>query len=101
MVVLIPPLITLLPVAVMSDGLPRSAAAGAVVLLGAAIALGVSSLPRSRSQPERAERHATAALLLGVAGGMLARSAVASACNRHASPSRRHPPHDRLTTCVP
>jgi hypothetical protein len=76
MVVLIPPLITLLPVAVMSDGLPRIAAAGAVVLLGAAIALGVSSLLRSRSQPERAERHVTAALLFGVAGAMLGSGAL-------------------------
>ena len=76
LVVLTPPLITLLPVAVMSDGRPRIAAAGAVLLLGAAIALGVSSLLRSRSQPERAERHATAALLLGVAGGMLGSGAL-------------------------
>jgi len=76
LVVLTPPLITLLPVAVMSDGLPRIAAAGAVVLLGAAIALDGSSLVRIRSRPERAERHVTAALLLGVAGGMLGSGAL-------------------------
>jgi len=76
LVVLTPPLITLLPVAVMSDGLPRIAAAGAFVLLGAAIALDGSSLVRIRSRPERAERHVTAALLLGVAGGMLGSGAL-------------------------
>ena len=79
LVVLAPPLITLLPVAVMSDGLTRVAAAGAVVLLGVAIALDVSSLVRTRSRPERAERHATAALLLGVAGGMLGSGALVGA----------------------
>jgi len=79
LVVLTPPLITLLPVAVMSDGLTRIAAAGAVLLLGAAIALDLPSLLAGRNHPERAERQATAALLLGVAGGMLGSGALVGA----------------------
>jgi hypothetical protein len=79
LVVLAPPVLTLLPVAVMSDGVTRFAAAGAVVLLGAAIALAVSSLVRTQSRPERAERRATAALLFGVAGGMLGSGALVGA----------------------
>ena len=79
LIVLAPPVITLLPVAVMSDGLTRVAAAGAVVLLGAAIALAISSLVRARSHRERAERQATAAFLFGVAGGMLGSGALVGA----------------------
>jgi hypothetical protein len=79
LVVLAPPVLTLLPVAVMSDGVTRFAAAGAVVLLGAAIALAVSSLVRTQSRPERAERRATAAFLFGVAGGMLGSGALVGA----------------------
>jgi hypothetical protein len=76
LVILTPPLVTVLPVAVMSDGPARLAAAGAAVLLGAAVALEVLSLARGRRGPERADRQATSAFLLGVAGGMLGSGAL-------------------------
>ncbi len=77
--VLVPPLVTVLPVAVMSDGAARLAAAGAAVLLGAALAFAVSGLLRARLGPEAAEPRATAAVLLGVAGGMLGAGALIGA----------------------
>ena len=77
--VLVPPLVTLLPVAVMSGGLARLAAAGAVALLGAGVGLSISSLARARRAPELAERRATAAFLAGVAGGMLGAGALIGA----------------------
>ena len=79
LIVLAPPLITLLPVAVMSDGVRRVAAAGAVLLLGAGVALTAASRFRARRSPDLAERRATAALLLGVAGGMLGSGALVGA----------------------
>lgn len=79
LIVLAPPLVTLLPVAVMSDGFQRIAAAGAVLLLGASIALTFSSLVRSPRSSDLLERRAAAALLLGVAGGMLGSGALVGA----------------------
>lgn len=79
LIILAPPLITLLPVAVMSDGVQRVAAAGAVLLLGAGVALTASSRVRARRSPDLAERRTTAALLLGVAGGMLGSGALVGA----------------------
>ncbi len=79
LIVLAPPLITLLPVAVMSDGVRRVAAAGAVLLLGAGVALTAASRFHARRSPDLAERRATAALLLGVAGGMLGSGALVGA----------------------
>jgi hypothetical protein len=79
MVVLVPPVVTLLPVAVMRGGLEAAAAATAVVLLAAAIALAAAGLVRGRGAPERAERWATAAFLIGVAGGMVGSAALVGA----------------------
>ena len=79
LIILAPPLITLLPVAVMSDGVQRVAAAGAVLLLGAGVALTASSRVRARRSPDLAERRTTAALLLGIAGGMLGSGALVGA----------------------
>lgn len=79
LIILAPPLITMLPVAVMSDGVQRVAAAGAVLLLGAGVALTASSRVRARRSPDLAERRTTAALLLGVAGGMLGSGALVGA----------------------
>lgn len=79
LIILAPPLITLLPVAVMSDGVQRVAAAGAVLLLGSGVALTASSRVRARRSPDLAERRTTAALLLGVAGGMLGSGALVGA----------------------
>ena len=77
--VLVPPVVTLLPVAVIHGGLEAVAAAAAVVVLAAAIGLAVTSLIRRRDVPERAERHATAAFLAGVAGGMVGSAALVGA----------------------
>jgi hypothetical protein len=77
--VLAPPVVTLLPVAVMHGGLGAVAASAAVVVLAGAIALAVASLVRRRSAPERAERYATASLLAGVAGGMIGSAALVGA----------------------
>ena len=76
--VLVPPVVTLLPVAVMHGGLEAAAAATAVAALVAAIALAVLSLIRRRTA-DRAERLATGALLTGVAGGMVGSAALVGA----------------------
>ncbi len=78
LVVLVPPVVTLLPVAVMHGGLAAVAAAAGSLVLGAAIVLTVVGLSR-RSDPARAERYATAALLAGVAGGMIGAGALLGA----------------------
>ena len=77
--VLVPPVVTLLPVAVIHGGLEAVAAAAAVVVLAAAIVLAVASLVRRRDAPERAEQYATAAFLAGVAGGMVGSAALVGA----------------------
>lgn len=78
LVVLVPPVVTLLPVAVMHGGLTAAAAAAGSLVLGAAAVLTVVGLSR-RSDPARAERYATAALLAGVAGGMIGAGALLGA----------------------
>jgi hypothetical protein len=70
-VVLAPPVVTLLPVAVMHGGPAAIAAAAAVLVAGAGIVLATASVPRARRAPERSEQYSTASLLLGVAGGMI------------------------------
>jgi hypothetical protein len=70
-VVLVPPLLTLLPVAVMRGGLAAAAAAAAALLMGGALVLTGASLLRLQSDPARATRYATAALPTGVAGGVI------------------------------
>lgn len=70
LVVLVPPLLTLLPVAVMRGGLAAAAAAAAALVIGGTLVLTVASLLPAKTDPARAERYATAALLAGVAGAM-------------------------------
>jgi hypothetical protein len=70
LVVLVPPLLTLLPVAVMRGGLAAAAAAAAALVIGGALILDGASLLRVRRDPAGAERNATAALVAGVAGGI-------------------------------
>ena len=77
--VLVPPVVTLLPVAVMHGGLEAAAATAAVVAAGGAIALAVASVKRERRDPPRSERYATASFLLGVAGGMIGSAALVGA----------------------
>jgi hypothetical protein len=78
LVVLVPPVVTLLPVAVMHSGVAAVVAAAGALVLGAAVVLTVVSLAR-RSDPARAERYATAALLAGIAGGMIGAGALLGA----------------------
>jgi|GEM_PF-2160796 len=75
-VVLVPPLLTLLPVAVMRGGLAAAAAAAAALVIGGALALTVASLRRAAGDPAHADGYATAALLAGVAGVMTGSAAL-------------------------
>lgn len=70
-----PPMLALLPVVAMQDGLPRAGAGAAALLEAAATGLAVAALILARRRPERATACAAAALALGIAGG-LAGSAV-------------------------
>jgi hypothetical protein len=79
MVVLAPPVVTLLPVAVMHGGLEAAAAAAAVLIAGGALVLATMSFVRARRDPERADRYAAAALIAGVAGCMLGSLALVGA----------------------
>jgi hypothetical protein len=79
LVVLVPPAVTLLPVAVMHGGVEAVAAGVAVALLLAAVVLAILSLARLRKEEERAERDATAGLLTGVAGCMVGSFALVGA----------------------
>lgn len=88
-VVLVPPIVTLLPVAVMHGGLEAAAAAVAALVLAAAVVLAVLALVRARRGAGGAtaangaeftgERYATAAFLTGVAGGMVGALALVGA----------------------
>lgn len=77
--VLVPPVVTLLPVAVMHGGAGALAATAAVLVAGAAVVLAAISLARTRSDPDSAERYATGSFLVGVAGGMLGSAALVGA----------------------
>jgi hypothetical protein len=79
LVVLVPPMVTLLPVAVMHGGLEAVAAGSAVAVLLAALVLAILGLGRLRTDEGRADRDATAALLTGVAGGMVGSFALVGA----------------------
>ncbi len=70
-VVLAPPLVTLLPVAVMSGAPQAIAAAAGAAALAAALVLAALGLVTARRDAGRSGRYATAALLTGVAGGMI------------------------------
>jgi K+ transporter len=78
-VVLAPPIVTLLPVAVMHGGTAAVAAAVAALALAAGVVLAVLGLRRAGRDPERARRRATAAFLSGVAGGMVGSFALVGA----------------------
>jgi hypothetical protein len=77
--VLVPPVVTLLPVAVMHDGAGAVAAGLAVAVLLTAVGLAILGLTRPRTDVVRADRAATAALLTGVAGGMVGSFALVGA----------------------
>jgi hypothetical protein len=79
LVVLAPPVVTLLPVAVMHGGAEAVAAGVAVAVLLTAVVLTVRGLLRLRTDEGRADRDATAALLVGVAGGMVGSFALVGA----------------------
>jgi hypothetical protein len=79
LVVLVPPVVTLLPVAVMHGGAEAVAAGAAVAVLLTAVALAVLGLVRLRRDAGRADRDATGAFLVGVAGGMVGSLALVGA----------------------
>jgi len=70
-VVLAPPLVTLLPVAVMGAGIARVAAAVGAVALTAAVTLTVLGRADARRDGVRSGWYATAGSLTGIAGGMV------------------------------
>jgi hypothetical protein len=78
-VVLAPPIVTLLPVAVMHGGLEAVAAGVAAGVLVAALVLSAAALRSARRDPERSDSRATAAFLTGVAGGMIGSLALVGA----------------------
>ena len=77
--VLVPPLVTLLPVAVMHGGAAAIAATAAALVAGVAVVLAANGLARTRSDPDNAERYATGSFVIGVAGGMLGSVALVGA----------------------
>ena len=77
--VLVPPLLVLLPVAVMHGGPAGMGAAGAALVEAAAVALVVAALLRRGRAPEAAAKYAAASLVLGVIGGMLGSGALVGA----------------------
>jgi hypothetical protein len=79
LVVLVPPALTLLPVAIMHGGVEAVAAGVAVAILLAGAVLAILGLARLRTDAGRADRDATAALLTGVAGGMVGSFALVGA----------------------
>ena len=79
LVVLIPPLVTLLPGAVMHGGVAAVAAGVAAALLLAAVVLAILGLARPHGDEGRADRAATVAFLAGVAGGMIGSFALVGA----------------------
>jgi hypothetical protein len=78
-VVLAPPIVTLLPVAVMHGGVEAAAAAAGVLLAATALVIAALALADARQDVGRGERRATAALLTGVAGGMVGSFALVGA----------------------
>ena len=78
LLVLAPPIVTLLPVAVLHGGAEAVAAAVAVAVLISAVVLDVLDLAR-RSHSARAETYATGALFGGVVGGMIGSFALVAA----------------------
>ena len=70
-----PPILALLPIVAMQNGLPRGGAVAAVLLEATATGLAVAALALARRHPEGAATGAAAALALGIVGG-LAGSAV-------------------------
>jgi hypothetical protein len=79
LLILVPPILVVLPVAVMHQGPARLGTACAALLDGAGVALCVAALARATARPERAARYAAAALGLGVVGGMLGAGALVGA----------------------
>lgn len=77
--ILVPPLLVCLPVTMMHAGPSRVGTAGAALLDGAGVVLAATALVRLATRPELAARHAAAALVLGILGGMLGSGALVGA----------------------
>ncbi|MCX6372084.1 MAG: hypothetical protein NTX16_03205 [Actinobacteria bacterium] len=79
LVILVPPILIFLPVTVMHAGPARAGTAGAAILDLAGVVLAAAALSGRASRPRRAARHASAALVLGIGGGMLGSAALVGA----------------------
>ena len=79
LVILVPPILIFLPVTVMQAGAARAGTAGAALLDGAGVVLAAAALIGQTSRPLRAARYASAALVLGISGGMLGSAALVGA----------------------
>jgi hypothetical protein len=79
LVVLAPPMLVFLPVAVMHGGFAGPGAAGAALLAGVGILLAAVALVRAHRRPELAARYAVAAVAFGAVGGMLGSGALVGA----------------------
>lgn len=77
--ILVPPILVFLPVTVMHAGPSRVGTAGAALLDGAGVVLAAAALDRLTTRPKLAARYASAALALGIIGGMLGSGALVGA----------------------
>ena len=79
LMILVPPLLVVLPVTVMHAGPWRVGTAAAALLDGVGVVLAAAALLRLTSRPQLAARYASAALFLGIGGGMLGSAALVGA----------------------
>ena len=79
LMILVPPILVFLPVTVMHAGPWRIGTAAAALLDGAGVVLAAAALLRLTTRPQLAARYATAALVLGISGGLLGSAALAGA----------------------
>lgn len=77
--ILVPPILVFLPVTVMHAGPSRVGTAGAALPDGAGVVLAAAALDRLTTRPKLAARYASAALALGIIGGMLGSGALVGA----------------------
>ena len=77
--ILVPPILVFLPVTAMHAGPSRVGTAAAALLDGAGVVLAAVALARPTTRPQLAERHAVAALALGIGGGMIGSAALIGA----------------------
>jgi hypothetical protein len=79
LVILVPPILVVLPVAVMHGGLAGLLGAAAASLDTAGVVLAAAALVRLAKRPDLAARYTAASLAFGIIGGMLGSVALTSA----------------------